>query len=208
MKKILFLAAILAAFSGCSSLEEETVSVDSLNNNLTKIEKENATTGAAIDQYKLRINDAKTNIANLEKDIAAIDSFINPETVFEKSGVIVKRERDQLTLIMPTDVVFDFDKADIKEEFKPLLDTLSEALSIYTGVEVKIDGHTDNVGTYDYNLNLSQKRAESAKEYLVSKGIKKGRIITEGHSFSKPTASNETAEGRDKNRRIEVIIKK
>jgi outer membrane protein OmpA-like peptidoglycan-associated protein len=208
MNKILFSVAVLAVLSGCSSLDKETVSVNSLKSNLTTIEKENATTGAAIDQYKLRINDSRTNIASLEKDISAIDSFINPETVFEKSGVIVKRERDQLTLIMPTDVVFDFDKADIKDEFKPLMDTLQEALSIYTGVTVKIDGHTDNVGTYDYNLNLSQKRAESAKEYLVSKGIKKGRIITEGLSFSKPVASNATEKDREKNRRIEIIIKK
>ena len=208
MKKIVLTLAALAVLSGCSSVDEETAALNKMEKSLNKIEESNAATGAAIDQYKTRIINVKTNVANLEKDINAIDSFINPENVFEKNGIIVKRERDQLTLIMPTDVVFDFNKYEVKEDFKPLLDTLYEALSIYKGVTVKIDGHTDNIGSYDYNLKLSQKRAESAKEYLVSKGINEGRIITEGHSFSKPAASNATSEGRDRNRRIEIVIKK
>ncbi len=208
MKKILLTIAALAVLSGCSSADKEIATIDSLQTNINKIEEDNAATGAVIDQYKIRISDAKTNVAKLEHDINAIDSFINPETVFEKSGVIVKKERNQLTLIMPTDVVFDFNKSDIKEEFKPLLDSLYEALTIYSSVTVKIDGHTDNVGSYDYNLKLSKKRAESAKEYLVTKGINKERIVTEGNSFSKPVASNATAEERAKNRRIEVVIKR
>ncbi|WP_320046550.1 OmpA family protein [uncultured Ilyobacter sp.] len=208
MKKIVLMLAALAVLSGCSSTDQESAMLNKMEKNLNKIEENNATTGAMIDQYKTGILDAKTNVANLEKDINAIDSFINPETVFEKNGVIVKRERDQLTLIMPTDVVFDFNKAEIKDDFKPLLDSLYEALTIYKGVTVKIDGHTDNIGSHDYNLKLSQKRAESAKEYLVSKGLQAERIVTEGHSFSKPAASNATQAGRDKNRRIEVVIKK
>lgn len=208
MKKIVLMLAALAVFSGCSSVDEETAALNKIEKNLNKIEESNASTGALLDQYKARIVNAKTNAASLEKDINAIDSFINPENVFEKNGIIVKRERNQLTLIMPTDVVFDYNKYEIKEDFKPLLDTLSEALTIYKGVTVKIDGHTDNIGSYDYNMTLSQKRAESAKEYLVSKGLDIGRIITEGYSFSKPAASNATEAGRDKNRRIEIVIKK
>ncbi|WP_319370756.1 OmpA family protein [uncultured Ilyobacter sp.] len=208
MKKIVLMLAALAVLSGCSSVDEETAALNKMEKSLNKIGESNAATGSMIDQYKTRIVTAKTNVASLEKDINAIDSFINPENVFEKNGIIVKRERNKLTLIMPTDVVFDFNKYEVKEDFKPLLDTLYEALTIYKGVTVKIDGHTDNIGSYDYNLVLSKRRAESAKEYLVSKGLNDGRIITEGFSFSKPAASNATEAGRDKNRRIEIVIKK
>ncbi len=207
MKKLLISLAAVTLLVGCSSAKK----ADTLNNmetSLARVEQENADVQEMIEGYKSDIQSAKATISSLESDINAIDAFVNPETVFDKDGVIIKQERDTLTLIMPTDVVFDFNKATIKNEFKPMLDTVAEALNIYTALKVKIDGHTDNVGEYNYNMNLSKKRAESAKNYLVSKGVDTKRIETEGFSFSKPVASNATQEGRDKNRRIEVILKK
>ena len=207
MKKILMSLAAISILVGCTSAEK-TETVNSLEGNLARLEQENSDVKEMIDVYRSEISASKAAIIALESDITAIDAFINPETVFDKEGVIIKQERDSLTLIMPTDVVFDFNKADLRDKFKPMLNTVAEALNVYTSVSVKIDGHTDNVGEYDYNLNLSKKRAESAKAYLVSKGVDKGRIKTEGFSFSKPASSNATQEGRDKNRRIEVILKK
>ncbi len=207
MKKILISIAVVALLAGCSSAKK-TEELNNLNANLTALEVEHNTLKESVVAYKTNINDSKVKLESLEKDITAIDAFVNPETVFEKNGVIIKQERNQLTLIMPTDVVFDFNKATLKEEFKPMLNTVAEALNIYTKVTVKIDGHTDNIGDYDYNMTLSEKRANSAKKYLVDMGVKSDRIATEGFSFSKPIAPNATQEGRAKNRRIEVIINK
>jgi len=207
VKKLLISLAAISLLVGCSSVDN-TEKADAMEASLVRAEQENSDVKELIDGYSSEISASKATISSLESDIRAIDAFVNPETVFDKQGVIIKQERDSLTLIMPTDVVFDFNKAALREEFKPMLDTVAEALNVYTSVTVKIDGHTDNVGEYNYNLNLSKKRAESAKAYLVSKKVDTGRIETEGFSFSKPAASNATQEGRDKNRRIEVILKK
>lgn len=207
MKKILISLAAVTLLVGCSSANT-TGKLEDLEVTLTQAQQENQGLETEIAGYRSDIELSKAKISSLESDINAIDAFINPEVVFEKNGVIVRQEKDSLTLIMPTDVVFDFNKSTLKEEFKPMLDSVAEALNVYTKVNVKIDGHTDNVGEYDYNMDLSEKRAASAKDYLVSKGVDSGRIETEGFSFSKPAASNATQEGRDKNRRIEVILKK
>ena len=162
--------AALSILAGCTSADKmETL--NTLEKNLATLEQERSDARAMIDEYESEISAYKAEITALESDITAIDAFVNPETVFDKNGVIIKKEKDSLTLIMPTDVVFDFNKANVKNEFKPMLETLAEALNVYTSVAVKIDGHTDNVGEYDYNMNLSRKRAESAKAFLVEKGV-------------------------------------
>lgn len=104
------------------------------------------------------------------------------------------------------DTFFDFDKYDIKPEGKAKLDDLvSKTKGINLEVIIAV-GHTDNIGTYEYNLKLSERRANAVKDYLVSKGIEKNRVYTEGKSFKQPIASNATAEGRAKNRRTEIEV--
>jgi len=90
----------------------------------------------------------------------------------------------------------------------PELDKLAKKLKDNPTIEIKISGHTDNEGSPKYNLRLSENRAKSVKEYIVSKGIDEKRIITEGFGETKPIASNETREGKAQNRRIEVQEKK
>ena len=104
------------------------------------------------------------------------------------------------------DTFFDFDKYVIKPEGKAKLDDLvakTKGLNLEVIIAV---GHTDNIGTMAYNQKLSERRANAVKDYLVSKGIEKNRIYTEGKSFKQPIASNKTAEGRAKNRRTEIEV--
>ncbi len=104
------------------------------------------------------------------------------------------------------DVFFDFDKAVLKPEGKAKLDDLVGKLKA-TALEVIIAiGHTDSIGSDAYNQKLSVRRAEAVKAYLVSKGIEPNRIYTEGKGKSQPIASNSTAEGRAKNRRVEIEV--
>ena len=104
------------------------------------------------------------------------------------------------------DAFFDFDKATLKPAGKAKLDDLvGKVKGINLEVIIAV-GHTDGVGADVYNQKLSVKRAESMKAYLVSKGIEKNRIYTEGKGEKQPVADNKTTEGRNKNRRVEIEV--
>jgi OOP family OmpA-OmpF porin len=104
------------------------------------------------------------------------------------------------------DAFFDFDKAVLKPEGKAKLDDLVGKIQ---GINLEVIiavGHTDSVGTDTYNQRLSVRRAEAVKAYLVSKGIERNRVYTEGKGEKQPVADNRTAEGRAKNRRVEIEV--
>jgi OOP family OmpA-OmpF porin len=104
------------------------------------------------------------------------------------------------------DAFFDFNKSVVKPAGKAKLDDLvSKVKDINLEVIIAV-GHTDSVGTDAYNQKLSVRRAEAVKAYLVSKGIEKNRIYTEGKGEKQPVATNKTAEGRAKNRRVEIEV--
>ena len=104
------------------------------------------------------------------------------------------------------DAFFDFDKSVLKPEGRAKLDDLvSKIQGINLEVIIAV-GHTDSVGSDAYNQRLSVRRAEAVKAYLVSKGIERNRIYTEGKGKTQPIASNKTAEGRAKNRRVEIEV--
>ena len=104
------------------------------------------------------------------------------------------------------DAFFDFDKAALKKEGKAKLDDLvGKVKGISLEVIIAV-GHTDSVGTDAYNQKLSVRRAEAVKAYLVSKGIEKNRVYTEGKGEKQPVADNKTKEGRAKNRRVEIEV--
>ncbi|MBS0390930.1 MAG: OmpA family protein [Comamonadaceae bacterium] len=104
------------------------------------------------------------------------------------------------------DAFFDFDKSVLKPEGKAKLDDLvSKVKGINLEVIIAV-GHTDSIGSDAYNQKLSVRRAEAVKAYLVSKGIEKNRVYTEGKGKKQPIASNATREGRAKNRRVEIEV--
>ena len=104
------------------------------------------------------------------------------------------------------DAFFDFDKSVLKPEGKAKLDDLvSKTSGINLEVIVAV-GHTDSVGSDEYNQKLSVRRAEAVKAYLVGKGIEKNRVYTEGKGEKQPVADNKTTEGRAKNRRVEIEV--
>jgi OmpA-OmpF porin, OOP family len=104
------------------------------------------------------------------------------------------------------DAFFDFNKAVLKPEAKAKLDDLTGKLKDISLEVIIAVGHTDAIGGDAYNQKLSVKRAEAVKAYLVSKGIEPNRIYTEGKGKKQPVADNKTAEGRAKNRRVEIEV--
>ncbi|MCL1961360.1 MAG: OmpA family protein [Desulfovibrionaceae bacterium] len=104
------------------------------------------------------------------------------------------------------DALFDFDKSVLKPEGRAKLDDLASKIQGINLEVVIAVGHTDSIGSDAYNQKLSVRRAEAVKAYLVSKGIERNRIYTEGKGKTQPIADNRTREGRAKNRRVEVEV--
>jgi len=105
-------------------------------------------------------------------------------------------------------VLFDFDRFELKEIARSSLDEVVELLKAYPENKVKVEGHTDSVGSADYNLKLSQLRAASVAKYLIQKRVPTSRIEISGYGETKPIAPNVTIQGRQQNRRVEVVILK
>ena len=115
--------------------------------------------------------------------------------------VIIEKGRQTLN------VEFDFDKSTIKKGYDKDINDLAKVMKDYPDLNVVIEGHTDNVGTAAYNKKLSQRRANAVKKYMVEQdGINANRITAEGFGFDRPIASNDTDEGRQKNRRVEAAV--
>ena len=104
------------------------------------------------------------------------------------------------------DAFFDFDKSVLKAEGKAKLDDLVAKIKAINLEVIIAVGHTDSVGTDAYNQKLSVRRADAVKAYLVTKGIEKNRVYTEGKGETQPVADNKTTEGRSKNRRVEIEV--
>jgi outer membrane protein OmpA-like peptidoglycan-associated protein len=94
----------------------------------------------------------------------------------------------------------------IREESLPALERLFVFMKSNPGIKIEIAGHTDNTGSYAYNMELSLKRARSVADFIVAKGIKKDRVSTKGYGYEQGAATNETEEGRQKNRRVEITV--
>jgi outer membrane protein OmpA-like peptidoglycan-associated protein len=103
-------------------------------------------------------------------------------------------------------VHFDFDKSDIRADARPILDEAVQILKEEGTVAVIVAGHTDSVGTDAYNMRLSARRAGAVRDYLVKNGVAADRIKAEGFGESKPVASNDTDDGRQQNRRVELHV--
>jgi len=105
-------------------------------------------------------------------------------------------------------VLFDSGKADLRSEAGSELDSLVAFLQKFPEVVLGISGHTDDVGTDEYNLDLSQHRAKSVQEYLENKGIRADHLRSRGFGETRPVADNTTESGRQANRRVECIVLK
>jgi len=102
-------------------------------------------------------------------------------------------------------VNFDFDQANLRMADIPVIDRNAAELDKFGNVNIEVAGHTDSMGSDEYNLNLAQRRADTVRNYLISKGIAADRLSAKAYGESQPVADNATAEGRFENRRVELL---
>ncbi|MEJ2186151.1 MAG: OmpA family protein [Gemmatimonadota bacterium] len=121
-------------------------------------------------------------------------------------GAEVTRVGEGMVVTFPSGLLYDFDSSAIRPDAAQNLKVLAQSLEKYSNEDLLIVGHTDAVGSEQYNQQLSLRRADAAAQYLEGQGVAASRIRTTGKGETEPIASNETAEGRQLNRRIEVAI--
>ena len=147
--------------------------------------------------------------------LATKENFISQSESVDAREIKVYTEIERNLYLSPIEVgqiirlnniFFDFDKASLREESFPDLNMVVKLMNENKKLKIELRGHTDNKGSDDYNLKLSQKRIDSVKNYLVEHGINSDRLEAKGYGESQPTATNDTEEGRQLNRRIEFKI--
>ena len=129
------------------------------------------------------------------------------EAATRGTGVAVSQTADnQLRLDIPSDVSFDVGRANVKSNFAPVLDQFATGLRNNPGAVVRIIGHTDSTGSDAINNPLSVDRAASTRDYLVMRGVPSTQFQIEGRGSRQPIATNDTNDGRSKNRRVEIYV--
>lgn len=120
--------------------------------------------------------------------------------------VLQTRDTARGLIVNMSDVLFDFNKASLKPGARERLSKVSGILLAYPDLHLKIEGYTDNIGSDSYNMQLSEQRAQTVRDYLVNQGVPAANISAEGLGKSNPVASNDTAAGRQMNRRVDLVV--
>ena len=122
------------------------------------------------------------------------------------TGIGVSRQGDKITLNLPDNITFDTGRSSLKPEFYTALNGVASTIRDYNQTIVEVVGHTDNTGSASFNQRLSEQRAETVSDYLVGQGVQRARLETSGAGKNYPVASNATASGRARNRRVEIHL--
>lgn len=125
----------------------------------------------------------------------------------ELQSKLIQVTQDARGIILSmSDILFDVDKATLKQDLKTSLAKVAGILSVYQELNVVVEGHTDNTGSEKHNMKLSEQRARNVLDFLVSQGIESSRLTSVGYGMTRPVGDNKTKEGRQKNRRVDLVI--
>ena len=214
MKKYpLAIVACIAILSGCASTDPYTG--EKKTSNTAKGVGIGAVAGAVIGGVTSSKNDRKKGILTGAAAGAAIGGGVGvymdkQETKLREqlqgTGVQVRREGDEIFLVMPGNITFETGKSNVRSQFYPVLESVALVLKEFDQTIVDASGHTDSTGGSDLNQRLSEDRAEAVKRVLVEQGVRSGRIRAVGYGYRRPVADNGTAAGREQNRRVELKL--
>ena len=194
--------ASLAVLAGCDTMTPE---------------QRGATTGAMIGAVAGQVVGGNTRNTAIGAALGGLGGYVWSRQMEDKkremeratagTGTVVTQTADnQLKLSIPNDISFATGRHDIQPRLMPILDQFAQGLNQQPSMEVRIVGHTDNTGSDAINNPLSVNRAQSARDYLVSRGVVASRISIDGRGSREPIADNSTEAGRARNRRIDIFL--
>ena len=122
------------------------------------------------------------------------------------NAILETQETARGLIVNISDVLFDFNKYTLKPGAREKMAKVSGILLAYPGLKIQLEGHTDSIGSDEYNQKLSEQRADAVRDYLVSQGVPANTVTAMGFGKSQPVASNDTAEGRQRNRRVDMVV--
>lgn len=172
-------AMVAAAAREALQAEQAKAREDSLNKLLAE---ERAKAEARQNEAKNKLNELQSKLIQVTEDARGI-------------------------ILSMSDILFDVDKATLKPDLKTSLARVAGILTVYQELNVSVEGHTDNTGSEEHNLKLSEQRAKNVLDFLVAQGIAASRLSSKGYGMAHPVADNSTKEGRQKNRRVDLVIK-
>ncbi len=164
--------------------------------------KAQAETDAAKAKAQADAEQARLAAQQAENDKAALRAKLAEQL----NSVLQTRDTARGLIVNMSDVLFDTAKYTLKPGAREKLSKVAGILLAYPGLNIEVDGHTDNVGGDEYNQNLSEQRAGSVRDYLVAQGVATNSVTAKGFGKTQPVATNDTAEGRQTNRRVELVV--
>jgi outer membrane protein OmpA-like peptidoglycan-associated protein len=164
--------------------------------------KAQAETEAAKAKAQAEAEQAQLAAQRAENDKAALRARLAQQL----NSVLQTRDSARGLIVNMSDVLFDTAKYTLKPGAREKLSKVAGILLAYPGLNIEVDGHTDNVGGDEYNQNLSEQRAGSVRDYLVAQGVATNSVTAKGFGKTQPVATNDTAEGRQINRRVELVV--
>jgi outer membrane protein OmpA-like peptidoglycan-associated protein len=157
---------------------------------------------AQVQQAQSATAQAQQAAAQAEREKAELRARLR-----EQLNVILEtRETARGLIVNLSDVLFDTGSANLKPGAREKLAKVAGIILAHPGLEMAVEGHTDNVGSASYNQQLSERRADSVRDYLVRQGIGPSAVATSGFGEEQPVATNDTAAGRQQNRRVELVV--
>ncbi len=202
VRHALLASLCVAALSGCDTMTPE---------------QRGAATGAVIGAVAGQVVGGDTRGTAIGAALGGLGGYVWSRQMEDKkrqmeqatagTGTVVTQTADnQLKLSIPNDISFATGRHDIQQRLMPILDQFAQGLNQQPTMEVRIVGHTDNSGSDVINNPLSVNRAQSARDYLVSRGVAASRISIDGRGAREPIADNSTEAGRARNRRIDIFL--
>ena len=177
-----------------------------MQQNQEKFQAEAAAQEAALKAANQREADLQKELAEERaKAEARQQEAMNKLNELQSQMIQVTKSARGIILSM-SDILFAVNKADLKADLKTSLAKVAGILSVYQQFNVSIEGNTDNTGSEEHNMKLSQQRADNVKAFLVEQGIAEDRLTAKGLGMTMPVADNSTKEGRQKNRRVDLVI--
>jgi outer membrane protein OmpA-like peptidoglycan-associated protein len=164
--------------------------------------KAQAETDAAKAKAQAETEQARLAGQQAENDKASLRARLSQQL----NSVLQTRDSARGLIVNMSDVLFDTAKYTLKPGAREKLSKVAGILLAYPGLNIEVDGYTDNVGGDEYNQNLSDQRAESVRAYLVAQGVLTGSVTAKGFGKTQPVGTNDTAAGRQINRRVELVV--